>query len=335
MRRSAWEEGNMLYSVMYHGMIKEQTAIVHAETIEIVGFCGKMVSANIQAMKEASMGNRILKETIRMSRSIDALSWFEEVLFYRLIVTVDDYGVCPADPVVLAHILFPRKENISRKQVAEALDHLEQAGLIRRYEAGDEGSFLRLSSWEKHQRLRNSRRIYPLPEEAEAPTEKTRSAADSRSEAYVPENPPVSERERAISLPPAETPPSDPPARPTEETIPAAPEPAEPCVIELPLNDGSSYRVSVSETDEFRELYPAVDVMQELRNIRGWLLANEKKRKTRNGILRFINSWLSRTQNRGGSPVSTQHSAPMDTGYRNPFAELVMQEEGGSIASWI
>ena len=52
------------------------------------------------------MSNRILKESIRMSEEIDALTWFEETFFYRLIVTVDDYGVFPADPVLLMHLLL-------------------------------------------------------------------------------------------------------------------------------------------------------------------------------------------------------------------------------------
>ena len=38
------------------------------------------------------MPNRILKESVCTSDSIDSLSWFEECLFYRLIVNCDDYG---------------------------------------------------------------------------------------------------------------------------------------------------------------------------------------------------------------------------------------------------
>lgn len=37
------------------------------------------------------MPNRIIKESIKSSPQIDELSWFEEVLYYRLIVTADDY----------------------------------------------------------------------------------------------------------------------------------------------------------------------------------------------------------------------------------------------------
>lgn len=75
----------------------------------------------------------------------------------------------------------------------------------------------------------------------------------------------------------------------------------EPAVITLILNDKSEYGVSQKEIDEYAELYPAIDVMQELRNMKGWCLANTAKRKTRRGIRAFINNWLSRSQNRGGN----------------------------------
>lgn len=69
-------------------------------------------------------------------------------------------------------------------------------------------------------------------------------------------------------------------------------------VISLPLNDGSEFPVGQDMISEFSGLYPAVDIMQELRNMRGWLLNNPKNRKTRSGIRRFINAWLSKEQDK-------------------------------------
>ena len=74
--------------------------------------------------------------------------------------------------------------------------------------------------------------------------------------------------------------------------------PESPVVISLPLNDGSEFGVTAVMVSEFSVLYPAVDVMQELRNMRGWLLNNPKNRKTAGGICRFINSWLAREQDK-------------------------------------
>ncbi len=72
-------------------------------------------------------------------------------------------------------------------------------------------------------------------------------------------------------------------------------------IIKLPLNDKTEYPIFEKQAIEWAGLYPAVDVIQQLRAMKGWLDANPKRRKTKSGILRFINSWLSKEQNRGGS----------------------------------
>lgn len=66
----------------------------------------------------------------------------------------------------------------------------------------------------------------------------------------------------------------------------------------LPLSDGSQYVLSLSEVDRYKELYPGIDVDNQVRSMVGWLEANPKNRKTRNGIKRFINGWLTKEQNR-------------------------------------
>ena len=73
-----------------------------------------------------------------------------------------------------------------------------------------------------------------------------------------------------------------------------------PPVISLPLNDGSEYGVDQKQIDEWTSLYPAVDVLQQLRNMRGWLIANPDRKKTKRGVNRFITSWLAKEQDKGG-----------------------------------
>ena len=75
---------------------------------------------------------------------------------------------------------------------------------------------------------------------------------------------------------------------------------AEAAVIVMPMTGGKEYGVSSEAVKKWRELYPAVDIMQELRNMVGWLDANPTRKKTRAGMPRFINGWLSKEQNKGG-----------------------------------
>ena len=43
--------------------------------------------------------------------------------------------------------------------------------------------------------------------------------------------------------------------------------------------------------------------------MRGWLLANPRNRKTKTGIMRFVNAWLSREQNRARPSGGSQQPA--------------------------
>jgi hypothetical protein len=101
--------------------------------------------------------------------------------------------------------------------------------------------------------------------------------------------------------------------------------PETPAVISLPLNDGTEFGVTDSMVNEFMNLYPAVDVMQELRNMRGWLINNPKNRKTFGGIRRFINSWLSREQDKPRMGTTKQQN----NGYVHGADRLMQMLERG------
>ncbi len=92
-------------------------------------------------------------------------------------------------------------------------------------------------------------------------------------------------------------------AKDSKEEMCATPEVAPPAevtpVITLPLVDKTDYPVTADQIKEWSELYPAVDILQELRKMKGWLMSNPSRRKTRKGILRFITNWLAKEQDRG------------------------------------
>lgn len=72
--------------------------------------------------------------------------------------------------------------------------------------------------------------------------------------------------------------------------------------IEIPTNrfETASEQFPVYEPmiEEYQRLYPAVDIRAELRKMRGWSIANQAQRKTRKGMGKFINAWLSRQQDK-------------------------------------
>jgi hypothetical protein len=109
------------------------------------------------------MPNRILKESICTSDNLDQVDWFGEVLFYRLIVSCDDYGRFDGRIAVIKNRLFPLKENLTLKTVEQALQRLARAGLIVCYTVGGR-PYLYLPTWNRHQSIRAKKSKYPDPE---------------------------------------------------------------------------------------------------------------------------------------------------------------------------
>ncbi len=91
----------------------------------------------------------------------------------------------------------------------------------------------------------------------------------------------------------------------TEEKIkPSCAEqaPAPAVEITFPLVGEGEYHVTTSQSAEWGRLFPAVDVRQELREMRAWLQANPKRRKKESGIPRFVTSWLTKEQEKAPPP---------------------------------
>ena len=239
------------------------------------------------------MPNRILKESIKTNAQIDQLTWFEEVTYYRLLVSADDYGRFDGRVNVLRSTLFPAKDNVTKKAVEDAISKLASAGLLRKYEVNGM-PYLLFPTWEKHQRIRNQKSRFPGP-----PKEPPK----------LDSNPLSIDRQLTVNCRPESNTiqsNTNPSISAELSSAPSAPLP----VISIPLNDGTSYGVTQEQVDHWGKLYPAVNVMQELRAMVGWSEANPTKRKTRRGADRFITSWLSRTQDKGGSRSTVKGTIP-------------------------
>jgi len=223
---------------------------------------------------------------------VDSLSWLEEVFFYRLIVNCDDYGRCDARPAILKAKLFPLKD-VTSKQIMVCLNKLSSAGMVLLYEQ-DSRPYLQMVTWTDHQQVRNRRSKYPAPDEKHIDKQQNCKQLKSidincnQLKSFAPviqSNPIQSESESN-------------PYVCTERQDASAPNNA---VMYLQLKDNTMYGITDAMITEWSSLYPAVDIMQELRNMCGWLKANSNRRKTKAGINRFINGWLANEQGKGGS----------------------------------
>ena len=109
------------------------------------------------------MPNRIIKESIRTSKSVNTLPDFLFRVWVYLITYVDDYGRGSADPQLLKCLVFPRNRRLSEEKMSEAMRTLAGMGMIRLYEVDGEPYFC-FPTWDEHQRIRAKKSNFPEPD---------------------------------------------------------------------------------------------------------------------------------------------------------------------------
>jgi hypothetical protein len=120
--------------------------------LPFVSFCG--------GQRRKTMPTRYLKPGVRDSEAIDNLSPQAEILFYRLLVTVDDFGRFDARPAMIKAQCFPIKDSISIGKCKDLLDELNNNGLIYIYEASGKLNLM-MCKWDNVPRAKESK--YPAP----------------------------------------------------------------------------------------------------------------------------------------------------------------------------
>jgi hypothetical protein len=226
------------------------------------------------------MPNRVIKESAFLSERISELSDFEFRLWVGLITQADDAGRGDARPAIIKGRVFALRDRTTLKDIEVALRNLAAVGCVSLYTVGGKPYF-QFPNWAKHQRVRDAKPKYPGIDECDFGGESPQPAANGGEELHtrarlrIQSNPIQSESNNSA-------------------------EPQAPSVLTLTLNDGSEYPISQSDVDEWQAAFPNVDVMQQLQAMKLWCKDNAKKRKTKNGIRRFVTNWLDREQNRGG-----------------------------------
>jgi hypothetical protein len=106
------------------------------------------------------MPTRYLKPGIRDSELIEQLTPAAETLFYRLIVTVDDFGRADARPAMIKAHCFPIKDQVDANDCAVMLTELADVGLVAVYVV--EGKpYLQMQKWDNNPRAKESK--FPAP----------------------------------------------------------------------------------------------------------------------------------------------------------------------------
>jgi hypothetical protein len=245
----------------------------------------------VQYLRIEIVPNRIIRDGILTSERVDLLGWAEEVFYRRLQSVVDDHGRFHANPKLIRAACFPlRVDKVSDADIGKWTASCSKAGLVSVYPALDGKRYLQIINFGQRIQAKSK---FPDPLKSVSEGDPPSSTVENRLVGDGVEDG------------------GDSASRPKAGALPA-----EPIFIELPLNDGSQYPVTEGQVREFSGLYPAVDVKQSLRGMRAWCITNPARCKTRHGVLRFVNSWLSKDQDNpkgGGSQSSGANSSPAAT----------------------
>lgn len=139
---------------------------------------------------------------------------------------------------------------------------------------------------------------------AEEPPHNSQRTAEEQPEkclTFLP-NPIPDPSPNSVTGSEVEVPPSKP--TPTAKVKPERlyPEPPAETAITFECSGRTAvWHLVTPQIDVWQQLYPALDVPQECRQAKAWILANQKNRKTADGMMKFLVGWLNRAQNQGGS----------------------------------
>lgn len=209
---------------------------------------------------------------------------------------------------------------IETEDLASGLDleHVQVAAIIEAMQGRvlDRG---RLAGWERRQPKRedgSAERSKAWREENANATERNRTRGDARGEERR-----VEERIKVKGASREQAPPRATFHLPDDPRVGGE-------AASLPLADGSEALISPSHKAELARLFPALDVDEQLRAMRSWLIGKPKNRKTRSGVLAFVSGWLTREQNRARGSGTT--SKPETTNQRldREYAEQFKARKG-------
>lgn len=267
---------------------------------------------------------RTIKPEIWQDEDLAEVSEAAMLLAIGLLNHADDEGFFKANPALVKAAVFPLREPSVSIQCG--LTELSIAGFISLYEGSDGKQYGHIRTFAAHQRVNRPtpskiKELVDLTEPSLNPHGGLTAGKEGKGKERKGTGKGGSLRSLAPSCADAHSPPADdPPGHPepstgcalrmarggdliegSAETLPARPEDTVatiPCVGTGP----DEYHVSPEKIAEWATAFPGVDVITEVRQAAQWCRDNPTRRKTHSGVTRFVNSWLARAQNRGGSP---------------------------------
>jgi hypothetical protein len=220
-----------------------------------------------------------------VAERLGELGEFAQALFPLLVSNADDFGRLQGDAFTVKHQCFP----ISRRSVAEfeqALTAMHATGLIARWEV-DGHVIVEIEQFDEHQNGLHKRVRSKFPGKPGTITD-------------APESP------RNLPLIPSEEKRTEENGTEGNKTVSSEPEPCSKPADDSPAiltfetaGHVRSWALTQRQVDEWRGLYPGLDVRAEAQKALAWVRADPGRRKTAKGMPKFLVNWFNRSQNSG------------------------------------
>lgn len=210
------------------------------------------------------MPNRVLREGLRSSGPVNALSDRGFRLYTNLLISADDFALLDWCFAWVKANAVPL-QLWAEKDLAAAMRELEDLALVRPYDCAGR-RYAAIDKWD--QRRNANKPKFPMPP----------WGTEHIIGGYVPPKARTATNKTSSAEPPA--------------TVPLNGQ----AIEHLPLKGGGTFAVTSELIAELDKIYTLVDVPATVRDMKGWLIGNTNRLKTAIGIKRFITGWLAREQ---------------------------------------
>jgi len=221
---------------------------------------------------------RMIDNCISISEKINDLP-LKEAFFYTWIIPhLDDWGRITGSPRKLKALVFPMKKEISVPFIEKTLAKFKKIGLFLWEEINE------------HQSIsENKRAKSKYPEILEVSQE-------------MPENP-----KKPQEIPVQDKISKDKISKDKIYSSDLKDKSEQKSKINFNFSDKEWKNITEEDKKIWGDAYPACDIEQELKKMKAWILSAGAKGHKKNW-LKFINNWLSNTQDRGGTKTNKKNS---------------------------
>ena len=258
---------------------------------------------------------RTIKPEFWRNRQLAKLDPFTRLLAIAVLNMADDEGYFEADVALIRGDVFPFEED--SMSIHGALMELSMISYVELRESSCKGLLGYICSFKKHQVISRPSQSKLKAIFNESPMFIAENS-DSRSPHGVLMESSVLEQgtgNREKEMDQGDSSELLQASEPVDSTL----------VFELVGKDSGPWSPTLSLIDQFEKWYPSMDVDSELRKAAAWHATNPTKRKTKSGITKFLNAWLTKANDRGGIN-GTNNQPPKQLTLSERLASIRMED---------